>query len=53
MKVKELIDLLLDCDKDLDVVNADYDDVIVVKEESVHGVRDGVKATTKHVIIEF
>ena len=53
MKVKELIDLLLDCDKELDVVNYHYEDSTTVKEETVHSVgRDG-KHTTRHVIIEF
>ena len=53
MKVRELIEVLLDCDKELDVVNANYEDASVVKEEVVHGVRDGSKTATKHVILEF
>ena len=53
MKVKELIDLLLDCDKDLDVVNSNYEDICVVKEETVHSSRDGNKQSTCHVILEF
>ena len=53
MKVKELIDLLLDCDKDLDVVNFQYEDSVTVKEETVHTSRDGNKNSTRHVILEF
>lgn len=53
MKVKELIDLLLDCDKDLDVVNFRYEDNVTVKEETVHSSRDGEKRATRHVILEF
>ena len=53
MKVKELIDLLLDCDKDLDVVNFQYEDSTTVKEETVHSSRDGEKRCTRHVILEF
>lgn len=53
MKVKELIDLLLDCDKDLDVVNFLYEDSVTVKEETVHTSRDGNKNSTRHVILEF
>lgn len=60
MKVKELIDLLLDCDKDLDVVNYRYEDSTTVKEETVHTIRDdgkgsvnGGKKTSRHVILEF
>jgi hypothetical protein len=53
MKVKELIDLLLDCDKELDVVNYLYEDSCTVKEEVIHSNRDGKKNSTRHVIIEF
>lgn len=60
MKVKELIDLLLDCDKELDVVNYQYADMRVVKEETVHTYREdgkgavnGGKNSTRHVILEF
>lgn len=53
MKVKELIDLLLDCDKELDVVNYQYVDTTTVKEETVHSCRDGNKSSTRHVILEF
>lgn len=53
MKVKELIDLLLDCDKELDVVNFRYEDSVTVKEETVHTSRDGQKNSTRHVILEF
>ncbi len=53
MKVKELIDLLLECDKDLDVVNYQYEDSCTVKEEIVHTNRDGQKNSTRHVILEF
>ena len=53
MKVKELIDLLLECDKDLDVVNYRYADSSTVKEEVVHTSRDGEKRSTRHVILEF
>lgn len=53
MKVKELIDLLLDCDKELDVVNFQYEDSCTVKEEVVHTSRDGKKNSTRHVILEF
>ncbi len=53
MKVKELIDLLLDCDKELDVVNYNYEDSSTVREEAVHGVRNGAKYSNRHVILEF
>jgi len=53
MKVKELIDLLLDCDKELDVVNYQYEDSCTVKEEVVHNIRNGSKNSTRHVILEF
>jgi hypothetical protein len=60
MKVKELIDLLLDCDKELDVVNYRYEDSVTVKEETVHTFREdgkgavnGGKKTSRHVILEF
>ena len=53
MKVKELIELLLDCDKDLDVVNFQYEDCYTVKEETGHTNRDGNKNSTRHVILEF
>ena len=53
MKVKDLIDLLLDCDKELDVVNFLYEDSCTVKEETVHTNRDGKKSSTRHVILEF
>lgn len=53
MKVKDLIDLLLECDKDLDVVNFRYEDSTTVKEETVHTARDGEKHSTRHVILEF
>ena len=60
MKVKDLIDLLLDCDKELDVVNCRYEDTTVVKEETVHTIREGGKGTvnggkkvSRHVILEF
>lgn len=53
MKVRELIDLLLECDKDLDVVNFQYEDSTTVKEETVHSSRDGEKHSTRHVILEF
>lgn len=53
MKVKELIDLLLDCDKELDVVNYQYEDSNTVKEEIVHSCREGKKTATRHVILEF
>lgn len=53
MKVKELIDLLLDCDKELDVINYQYSDCHVVKEEAVHSMRDGNKTKARHVILEF
>ena len=53
MKVKDLIDLLLDCDKELDVVSSNYEDIYYVKEETVHNMRDGNKNSTRHVILEF
>lgn len=60
MKVKDLIDLLLDCDKELDVVNYQYADMSVVKEETIHTIREdgkgtvnGGKKSTRHVILEF
>lgn len=53
MKVKELIDLLLECDKELDVVDYHYNDSTTVKEETVHNIRNGDKRSTRHVILEF
>ena len=53
MKVKDLIDLLLECDKELDVVNYQYMDSTTVKEETVHSTHDGEKHSTRHVILEF
>ena len=54
MKVKELIDLLLDCDKDLEVVSPRYEDCYSVKEETVHSIRNnGEKTSSSHVILEF
>lgn len=53
MKVKDLIEILLDCDKELDVVNANYEDVYVVKEETVHHAKEGGKTSARHVILEF
>lgn len=54
MKVKELIDLLLDCDQDLDVVNPHYEDCYSIKEETVRHVRsNGNKTAASHVILEF
>ena len=53
MKVKELIDLLLECDKELDVVDYHYNDSTTLKEETVHNFRSGEKRSTRHVILEF
>lgn len=53
MKVKELIDLLLDCDKELEVVNYHYQDSSTVREESIHSMRNGAKYSNRHVILEF
>lgn len=53
MKVKDLIELLLSCDKELDVVNANYEDAIVVKEQTVHSIRNEKKSSTKYAIVEF
>lgn len=54
MKVKDLIEILLDCDQQLDVVNSHYNDVYVVKEETVHHARNnGEKTAASHVILEF
>jgi hypothetical protein len=54
MKIRELIEILQDCcDQDADVVNADYEDIYVVKEETTHGFRNGTKHSTKHIILEF
>lgn len=53
MTVKDLIDILTDCDPDLDVVNSNYEDVVLVREETVRTVRDGKKNATTHLILEF
>jgi hypothetical protein len=54
MKVKDLIEILLDCDQQLDVVNSHYEDVYSVKEETVRNVRgNGEKTAASHVILEF
>jgi hypothetical protein len=51
MKVKELIELLVECDNELDIVTPDYQDVISVKEEKVVTFRNGVKNSTQQVIL--
>lgn len=51
MKVKELIELLMECDKDLDIVTPDYQDIISVKEEKVVTFRNDTKSSTKQVIL--
>ena len=51
MKVKELIELLMECDKDLDIVTPDYQDVISVKEEKVVTFRNEVKNCSQQVIL--
>lgn len=51
MKVKELIELLVECDGDLDIVTPDYSDIISVKEEKVVTFRNGVKNSAKQVIL--
>lgn len=51
MKVKELIELLVDCDGNLDVVTPDYQDVVAVKEEKVVTFRNGVKNSTSQVML--
>lgn len=53
MKVKELIDLLLECDKDLEVVNYHYQDSTTLREEIIHTHRNNEKHCTRHVILEF
>ena len=51
MKVKELIELLMECDKDLDIVTPDYQDVVSVKEEKVVTFRNNAKNCAKQVIL--
>lgn len=51
MKVKELIELLMECDKDLDIVTPDYQDIISVKEEKVVTFRNEIKNSTSQVIL--
>ena len=51
MKVKELIELLMECDKDLDIVTPDYQDIVSVKEEKVVTFRNETKNSTKQVIL--
>lgn len=51
MKVKELIELLMECDNDLDIVTPDYQDIVSVKEEKVVTFRNETKNSTKQVII--
>ena len=51
MKVKELIELLMECDKDLDIVTPDYQDIISVKEEKVVTMRNGNKNAAQQVIL--
>ena len=54
MKVKELIELLLDCDKEMDIVNQHYGDCVSVKEETIRNIRNnGEKTSASHVILEF
>ena len=53
MTVKELIDVLSDCDPDLDVLNRNYDNLVLVREETVRTVRDGKKNATASLILEF
>ena len=51
MKVKELIELLLDCDGNLDIVTPDYQEIISVKEEKVLTFRKDNKNSNKQVIL--
>lgn len=51
MKVKELIELLVECDGNLDIVTPDYQDVVSVKEEKVVTFRNEVKNSTRQVIL--
>lgn len=51
MKVKELIELLVECDGNLDIVTPDYSDIISVKEEKVVTFRNGNKNSTSQVIL--
>ena len=51
MKVKELIELLVECDGNLDIVTPDYQDIISVKEEKVVTFRNEVKNSTSQVIL--
>lgn len=51
MKVKELIELLMECDKDLDIVTPDYQDIVSVKEEKVVTMRNGNKNSAQQVIL--
>ena len=51
MKVKELIELLVECDGNLDIVTPDYQDVVSVKEEKVINFRNGNKSSTSQVIL--
>lgn len=51
MKVKDLVELLLECDGSLDIVTPDYQDVISVKEEKVVTFRNDTKHCTKQVIL--
>ncbi len=51
MKVKELIELLMECDKDLDIVTPDYQDIVSVKEEKVVTIRNDVKNSAQQVIL--
>lgn len=53
MKVKELMEILVDCDKDLDIVNSDFQDLSVVKEETIHNHRNGNKSSNRHLILEY
>lgn len=61
MKVKDLIEVLLDCDKELDVVNSEYEDVYVVMEQTVHTIKESEKGATansgkhtaRHVVLQF
>lgn len=53
MTVQELIDILVECEKDLVIINERYQDLELVRQERVFNFRNGEKSSTKHLRLEF
>lgn len=53
MTVQELIDILVECEKDLVIVDECYQDLEFVRQETVFNFRNGEKASNSHLRLEF